>query len=135
MTGGASANDTQHEASAMMKATRFNLVDTISGFPVPDCPFPARIRSVQRVESDGGGSADDGGDPVPYARRRRRHETIDTPSLQVGEVLVEVYVATIRRDELEWPLDRLPTVPSSELSGVVVAVADDVDVVAVGEEL
>jgi NADPH:quinone reductase-like Zn-dependent oxidoreductase len=64
-----------------------------------------------------------------------RHETIDTPSLQLGEALVEVHAAAITRDGLEWPLDRLPAVPSYELSGVVVAVADDVDAVSVGDEV
>ena len=43
--------------------------------------------------------------------------------------------AAITRDELEWPLDRLPAVPSYELSGVVAAIADDVDTVAVGEDV
>jgi hypothetical protein len=46
-----------------------------------------------------------------------RHETIDTPALQRGEALVAVHAAAIRRDELEWPLDRLPAIPSYELSG------------------
>jgi NADPH:quinone reductase-like Zn-dependent oxidoreductase len=64
-----------------------------------------------------------------------RHETIDTPSLQFGEALVEVHAAAITRDELEWPLDRLPAVPSYELSGVVAAVADDIDAVSVGDEV
>ena len=64
-----------------------------------------------------------------------RLETIETPSLQLGEALVEVHAAAITRDELEWPLDRLPAVPSYELSGVVAAVAPDVDAVSVGEEV
>jgi NADPH:quinone reductase-like Zn-dependent oxidoreductase len=64
-----------------------------------------------------------------------RHETIDTPSLQLGEALVEVHAAALTRDELEWPLDRLPAVPSYELSGVVASVAADVDAVSVGEEV
>ena len=64
-----------------------------------------------------------------------RLETIDTPSLQPGEAMVEVHAAAITRDELEWPLDRLPAVPSYELSGVIAAVADDVDVVSVGDEV
>jgi NADPH:quinone reductase-like Zn-dependent oxidoreductase len=63
-----------------------------------------------------------------------RHETIDTPSPRSGEALVEVHAAAITRDELEWPLDRLPAVPSYELSGVVAAVADDFDV-SVGDEV
>ena len=64
-----------------------------------------------------------------------RHDTIDTPTLLDGEALVEVHAAAITRDELEWPLDRLPAVPSYELCGVVAAVADDVDTVAVGDEV
>jgi NADPH:quinone reductase-like Zn-dependent oxidoreductase len=64
-----------------------------------------------------------------------RHEEIETPSLRLGEALVEVHAAAITRDELEWPLDRLPAIPSYELSGVVAAVADDVDAVSVGDEL
>ena len=64
-----------------------------------------------------------------------RVETVDTPSLELGEALVEVYAAAITRDELEWPLDRLPAVPSYELSGVVAAIADDVDTVSVGDEV
>ena len=64
-----------------------------------------------------------------------RYETIETPSLGLGEVLVEVHAAAITRDELEWPLERLPAVPSYELSGVVAAVADDVDAVSVGDEV
>ena len=64
-----------------------------------------------------------------------RHETIDTPSLHLGEALVEVHAAAITRDELEWPLDRLPAIPSYELSGVVAAVADDVDSVCAGDEV
>jgi NADPH:quinone reductase-like Zn-dependent oxidoreductase len=63
-----------------------------------------------------------------------RHETIETPPLRAGEVLVEVHAAAITRGELEWPLDRLPAVPSYELSGVV-ADADDVAEVSVGDEV
>jgi NADPH:quinone reductase-like Zn-dependent oxidoreductase len=64
-----------------------------------------------------------------------RYESIETPSLRLGEALVEVHAAAITRDELEWPLDRLPAVPSYELSGVVAAVADDVAMVAAGDEV
>jgi NADPH:quinone reductase-like Zn-dependent oxidoreductase len=63
-----------------------------------------------------------------------RQETIETPRLRAGEVLVEVHAAAITRDELEWPLDRLPAVPSYELSGVVTA-ADDVAEFSVGDEV
>ncbi|HEX5622012.1 MAG TPA: NADP-dependent oxidoreductase [Solirubrobacteraceae bacterium] len=36
-----------------------------------------------------------------------------------GEVLVRVHAAAITRDELQWPVDRLPAIPSYELAGVV----------------
>jgi NADPH:quinone reductase-like Zn-dependent oxidoreductase len=64
-----------------------------------------------------------------------RLETVDTPSLRPGEVLVEVHAAAVTRHELDWPLDRLPAIPSYELSGVVAAVADGVDGAAVGDEV
>jgi NADPH:quinone reductase-like Zn-dependent oxidoreductase len=46
-----------------------------------------------------------------------------------GEALVRVHAAAITRDELQWPVDRLPAIPSYELSGVVeegVAAGDEV---------
>jgi NADPH:quinone reductase-like Zn-dependent oxidoreductase len=60
-------------------------------------------------------------------------EEVETPPLRPGEALVKVHAAAITRDELDWPVDRLPAIPSYELSGVVLAVAPDVDTVAVGE--
>ena len=60
-------------------------------------------------------------------------EELEAPRAVAGEALVEVHAAAITRDELEWPVDRLPAIPSYELSGVVAAVADDVDAVTVGE--
>src|ERR687887_121347 len=53
-------------------------------------------------------------------------EEIETPSADPGEVLVRVHAAAITRDELEWPVDRLPAIPSYELSGVVVGSGDEV---------
>jgi NADPH:quinone reductase-like Zn-dependent oxidoreductase len=43
----------------------------------------------------------------------------DRPVPGPGEALVRVHAAAITRGELEWPLDRLPAIPSYELSGVV----------------
>lgn len=60
-------------------------------------------------------------------------EQIETPRPQPGEVLVGVHAAAITRGELDWPVDRLPATPSYELSGVVSAVAPDVDGVSVGD--
>jgi NADPH:quinone reductase-like Zn-dependent oxidoreductase len=59
-------------------------------------------------------------------------EQVGVPPVRPGEALVEVRAAAITRDELEWPLDRLPAIPSYELCGVVVEVADDVVAVSVG---
>src|SRR5690242_17440020 len=53
-------------------------------------------------------------------------EEIDSPSPGPGEVLVRVHAAAITRDELEWPVDRLPAIPSYELSGVVVDSGEEV---------
>jgi NADPH:quinone reductase-like Zn-dependent oxidoreductase len=47
-------------------------------------------------------------------------EEIEAPSPRAGEALVQVRAAAITRGELEWPVDRLPAIPSYELSGVVV---------------
>src|SRR6266511_3781899 len=60
-------------------------------------------------------------------------EQLQTPQVEAGEVLVEVHAAAITRDELEWPVDRLPAIPSYQLSGVVAAVAPDVEDLAVGD--
>jgi NADPH:quinone reductase-like Zn-dependent oxidoreductase len=60
-------------------------------------------------------------------------ERVDTPSPGPGEALVRVHAAAITRDELDWPADRLPAIPSYELSGVVAAVAPDVAGLSVGD--
>src|SRR6059058_2364474 len=62
-------------------------------------------------------------------------EEIDTPSPGPGEVLVRVHAAAITRDELQWPVDRLPAIPSYELSGVVEQVGAAVTDVAAGDEV
>jgi hypothetical protein len=46
-----------------------------------------------------------------------------------------VHAAAITRGELEWPLDRLPAIPSYELSGVVEEVGPGVAGVAAGDEV
>ena len=60
-------------------------------------------------------------------------EQIATPDPGAGEALVRVHAAAITRDELEWPTDRLPAIPSYELSGVVVEIGPGVDACRVGE--
>src|SRR4051795_1392575 len=62
-------------------------------------------------------------------------EEADRPRPGPGEALVRVHAAAITRDELEWPLDRLPAIPSYELSGVVEETGPDVTGFAAGDEV
>jgi NADPH:quinone reductase-like Zn-dependent oxidoreductase len=62
-------------------------------------------------------------------------ERVAAPSPGPGEALVRVHAAAITRGELEWPVDRLPAIPSYEVSGVVEALAPGVDAVAAGDEV
>ena len=62
-------------------------------------------------------------------------EEVDVPETGPGEVLVRVHAAAITRDELDWPVDRLPAIPSYELSGAVETVGSDVSGVAPGDEV
>ena len=60
-------------------------------------------------------------------------EQVATPVPGPGEALVRVHAAALTRDELEWPVDRLPAIPSYELSGVVAALGHGVEGLAVGD--
>ena len=71
--------------------------------------------------------------PTPGGPQELVLEVIGIPGLRPGEALVKVHAAAITRDELEWPVDRLPAIPSYEMSGVVLAVADAVSGVDVGD--
>jgi NADPH:quinone reductase-like Zn-dependent oxidoreductase len=62
-------------------------------------------------------------------------EQIPIPAPGPGEALVRVYAAALTRDELEWPVDRLPAIPSYELSGVVAELGPGVDRLAVGDHV
>src|SRR3954464_6743155 len=62
-------------------------------------------------------------------------DDIDRPRPGRGEALVRVHAAAITRDELQWPVDRLPAIPSYELSGVVEEVGAAVTGVAAGDEV
>jgi NADPH:quinone reductase-like Zn-dependent oxidoreductase len=61
-----------------------------------------------------------------------RLDEIEPPRPRPGQALVRVRAAAITRDELTWPTDRLPAIPSYELSGVV---AEDSDGLSAGEEV
>jgi NADPH:quinone reductase-like Zn-dependent oxidoreductase len=59
----------------------------------------------------------------------------DRPRPGPAEALVRVHAAAITRGELEWPVDRLPAIPSYELSGVVEEAGTGVSGVAAGDEV
>ena len=63
------------------------------------------------------------------------YEQVPTPQPKAGEVLVRVHAAAITRDELDWPVSRLPAIPSYEFSGVVVRLGEGVDGFNVGYEV
>jgi NADPH:quinone reductase-like Zn-dependent oxidoreductase len=85
----------------------------------PDPVVPPRMRAV-RLHAPGGPEA-------------LRFEEIETPRPGPGEVLVRVLAAAITRDELTWPVDRLPAIPSYELSGVVATAGSDVEGLSTGD--
>jgi hypothetical protein len=58
--------------------------------------------------------------------QRLRLEKVERPLPQRDEALVEVHAAAITRGELEWRADHLPSVPSHELSGVIVGSGESV---------
>jgi NADPH:quinone reductase-like Zn-dependent oxidoreductase len=60
-------------------------------------------------------------------------EDVATPRLGSGEAIVRVHAAAITRDELEWPVERLPAIPAYEMSGVVADIAPDVDATLTGQ--
>jgi NADPH:quinone reductase-like Zn-dependent oxidoreductase len=60
-------------------------------------------------------------------------EHLEIPRAGSGEALVRVHAAAITRDELEWPVDRLPAIPSYEVSGVIAALGASTTDLAVGD--
>ena len=64
-----------------------------------------------------------------------RVERVTLPTPALGEALVRVHAAAITRDELTWPTDRLPAIPSYELSGVVSEIGQGVGDLAAGDEV
>lgn len=60
---------------------------------------------------------------------------IPAPAAEEGEALVRVHAAAITRNELDWPEDRFPAIPSYELSGVVEAIGPAATSVDVGQEV
>lgn len=61
------------------------------------------------------------------------YEHVETPRPGKDEVLVRVVAAAITRDELDWPVDRLPATPSYEFSGTVAALGHGVAEPTIGD--
>jgi NADPH:quinone reductase-like Zn-dependent oxidoreductase len=72
---------------------------------------------------------------APGGPDRLALEQIPRPEPGTGEALVRVHAAALTRDELDWPLDRLPAIPSYELSGVVESIGPGVDGPSEGDEV
>lgn len=83
--------------------------------------IPKRMNAVRLLKASG---------PVGLA-----YEQVETPTPKAGEVLVRVHAAAITRDELDWPVNRLPATPSYEFSGVVSAVGREVEDISMGESV
>src|SRR5215471_1604685 len=64
-----------------------------------------------------------------------RLERLPMPAPAPGEALVRVHAAAITRDELTWPTDRLPAIPSYELSGVAAETGPGVADLTSGDEV
>jgi NADPH:quinone reductase-like Zn-dependent oxidoreductase len=62
----------------------------------------------------------------PHGFADLRNDEVDVPPVGPGELLVRVHAAAITRGELDWPVDRLPAIPSYELSGTVVETGEEV---------
>jgi len=60
-------------------------------------------------------------------------EDVPVPEPTGADALVRVHAAAITRNELTWPVDRLPATPSYEVSGVVEALGPDVRGLAAGD--
>jgi NADPH:quinone reductase-like Zn-dependent oxidoreductase len=84
-------------------------------------PLPATMRAV-RLQAPGG-------------LEGLRIEEIATPEPGPVDVVVRVQAAAITRDELEWPVDRLPATPSYELSGVVAGAGERVADPVIGAQV
>ena len=62
-------------------------------------------------------------------------EEASRPRPGPGEALVRVRAAAITRNELQWPVDRLPAIPSYELAGVVEEAGPGVAGVGPGDDV
>jgi NADPH:quinone reductase-like Zn-dependent oxidoreductase len=72
---------------------------------------------------------------VPGRPEQLAIEEANRPRPDRMEALVRVHAAAITPGELEWSTNRLPTIPSHELSGVVEEVGPEAVGVALGDEV
>jgi NADPH:quinone reductase-like Zn-dependent oxidoreductase len=52
-------------------------------------------------------------------------DRVEIPEPGRGDALIRVHAAAITRDELDWPVDRLPAIPSYEVAGVLHSLGPD----------
>ncbi len=52
-------------------------------------------------------------------------DRVRIPEPGPGDALIQVHAAAITRGELDWPVDRLPAIPSYEVAGIVERIAPD----------
>ena len=62
-----------------------------------------------------------------------KYEKVPIPALASGEALIKVHAAAITRDELSWPVDRLPAIPSYEFSGTIAELSEEIGSYKVGD--
>lgn len=90
--------------------------------------------------------ADQGPDTLPASMQAIRlhravgfeglmNDVIETPRPVEGQALVKVHAAAITRGELDWPVDRLPAIPSYEFAGVVAALGPGTTAPSIGDEV
>ncbi|HEU4917584.1 MAG TPA: NADP-dependent oxidoreductase [Acidimicrobiia bacterium] len=60
-------------------------------------------------------------------------EEEERPEPAETDVLIEVHAAALTRDELNWPVDRLPAIPSYEVSGIIAEVGAAVTGFEIGD--
>src|SRR5262249_5334972 len=105
----------------------------------PDRRGPAEEPLVGTIESAHRRPDTEGGNGMLAARltapNRLEIAQIDDPTPGPGGALIRVHAAAITRDELTWPLDRLPAIPSYEISGTVTALGSSANGLAVGDEV
>src|SRR5581483_1700201 len=117
------AKSPANEATLNSKVWRFESSTAHKEGPRPRCRPTVRWLGVAEMRA------------VRLHEDGLRVERLTVPAPAADEALVRVHAAAITRDELTWPSDRLPAIPSYELSGAVAEIGSGVSDLAVGDEV